>query len=109
MKIAVTLSGARTAKGKGGGDDDGERGERVPLQRVALVHLHAEIDARPVSLEAIIRARMLLDHERLELEARLGGVAGDVHVLAHGTGCGTRFQRARQPLERDAIDALDTC
>ena len=52
-------------------DNHGEGSERVPLERVSLVLLHARVRRRPVARQAVGRLRVLLDDERLQRQAGL--------------------------------------
>src|SRR5260370_33761162 len=83
---------------------DGERGERIPLQRVALVPLDAEVRARPVAQQTIVQFRMLLDDDALQAQAGLGGESAEVEVLAdfaaRGGAC---LECLLQALERHAF------
>src|SRR5256885_2281577 len=95
--MSATLARGATAEGHDDAEHQHERGERVPLQRVALVAFDAEVDARPVAREAVVRSRMLLDDEGRELEPGLRREGGDVDVLAHAASArSARFQGARQ-------------
>src|SRR4051812_32192586 len=105
--MRASLARGATAKGHDHAEHQRERGERVPLQRVALVALDAKVGWGPVAREAVVRGRMLLDDERRELEPGLGREGGDVQVLAQrAIARRARFQGARQALERYADDAL---
>src|SRR5438105_15160960 len=62
---------------------DGNRGEGIPLQRVGLVLLDAEVRPRPVAKQAVAVVGMLLDDHGLKGEARFGRVGRALEGLAH--------------------------
>src|SRR5690606_16539322 len=78
-----SLRRADTAEREDETEHDGERGERIPLQRVRVVLLHARVGPLPLAHETVRRLGVLLDVVRNERKAGLGLIRLDIERLPH--------------------------